>query len=179
MSLNTRGRACLRDVQRVLAEIGLINERYGSDRPARRLSIAAVEPIAERGLMPRLAGFAALEPDIAIEIETSKGRVGVVHADAPRSKSWPAFLARLESNDERVLEHALWSRERVSAGQSERVSGVELVLCGHTPTTRIVEVGNVRFIDTGAVYTQFREARLTMIEIEPDWCRPKSVATST
>ena len=114
---------------------------------------------------------------IAIEIQTAKGRVGVVHADAPRSNSWPDFLARLESNDERVLEHALWSRERVSAGGSERVTGVELVLCGHTPTTRIVEAGNVRFIDTGAVYTQFREARLTMIEIEPDWCRPLSVAT--
>ena len=70
VSLNARGRACLRDVQRVLAEIGLINERYGSDQPSRRLSIAAVEPIAERWLMPRLAGFAALEPDIAIEIET-------------------------------------------------------------------------------------------------------------
>ena len=70
VSLNPRGKACLRDVQRVLAEIGLINERYGFDQPSRRLSIAAVEPIAERWLMPRLAGFAALEPDIAIEIET-------------------------------------------------------------------------------------------------------------
>lgn len=70
VSLNPRGRACLHDVQRVLAEIGAINERYGSGRPSRRLSIAAVEPIAERWLMPRLAGFAALEPDIAIGIET-------------------------------------------------------------------------------------------------------------
>ena len=70
VSLNPSGRACLRDVQRVLAEIGLINERYGSDRPSRRLSIAAVEPVAERWLLPRLASFTALEPDIAIEIET-------------------------------------------------------------------------------------------------------------
>ncbi|MCZ0952420.1 MAG: LysR substrate-binding domain-containing protein [Rhodospirillaceae bacterium] len=71
VSLNTRGKACLRDVQRVLAEIGLINERYGFERPSRRIGIAAVEPIAERWLMPRLAGFTALEPDIAIEIETN------------------------------------------------------------------------------------------------------------
>ena len=70
VSLNDRGRACLRDVQRVLAEIGVISERYGSEMPSRRLSIAAVEPIAERWLMPRLAGFAALEPDIVIEIDT-------------------------------------------------------------------------------------------------------------
>ena len=115
---------------------------------------------------------------IAIEIETSKGRVGVVHADAPRSNSWRDFLLRLDSGDGHALEHALWSRERVSAGTPVRVSGVDLVLCGHTPTTRIVEVGNVRFIDTGAVYTQFREARLTMVEIEPGWCRTLSVPTS-
>ena len=70
VSLNPRGRACLRDVQRVLADIRVFNERYRSGPPARRLSIAAVEPIAERWLMPRLAGFAALEPDISIEIDT-------------------------------------------------------------------------------------------------------------
>lgn len=115
---------------------------------------------------------------IAIEIAASWGRVGVVHADAPRSNSWPGFLSRLESGDERAVEHALWSRERVAAGSSGRVSGVDLVVCGHTPTTRIVEVENVRFIDTGAVYRQLAGARLTMIEIEPGPCRALSVPTS-
>ena len=115
---------------------------------------------------------------IAIEIAASQGRVGVVHADAPRSNSWTDFLSRLESGDERSIEHALWSRERVAAGSCGRVSGVDLVLCGHTPTTRIVEVENVRFIDTGAVYVQFASARLTMVEIEPRWCRADSVPTS-
>ena len=70
VKLNTRGQACLRDVQRVLAEIGEITERYGSGRSVRRLSLAAVESVADRWLMPRLSGFKALEPDIVIEIET-------------------------------------------------------------------------------------------------------------
>ena len=70
VSLNPRGSACLRDVQRVLADIRVFSEIYGSGQPPRRLSIAAVEPIAERWLMPRLADFAALEPEIAIRIET-------------------------------------------------------------------------------------------------------------
>ena len=70
VKLNTRGQACLRDVQRVLAEIGEIAERYGSGRSVRRLSLAAVESVADRWLMPRLSGFKALEPDIVIEIET-------------------------------------------------------------------------------------------------------------
>ena len=114
---------------------------------------------------------------IAIEIAASRGRVGVVHADAPRSNSWPDFLARLRMQDEDAVEHALWSRERVAGESAGRVSGVDLVVCGHTPTTRIVEVGNVRFIDTGAVYRQLAGARLTMIEIEPGWGRATSVPT--
>lgn len=116
---------------------------------------------------------------IAIEIDATRGKVGIVHADAPRSNSWPDFLSRLESGDARAVEHALWSRERVSAGRSGPVTGVDLVLCGHTPTTRIVEAANVRFIDTGAVYhRQFPDARLTMVEIDPGWCRAVSVSTS-
>lgn len=115
---------------------------------------------------------------IAIEIAASRGRVGVVHADAPRSNSWVDFLSRLESQDERAVEHALWSRERVAGESAGRVSGVDLVVCGHTPTTRIVEAENVRFIDTGAVYRQFAGARLTMIEVEPGWGRATSVPTS-
>ena len=120
---------------------------------------------------------ACAELPIAIEIAASQGRVGVVHADAPRSNSWAEFLSRLESRDERAVEHALWSRERVAGRLGGRVSGVDLVVCGHTPTTRIVEVENVRFIDTGAVYRQFAGARLTMIEIEPGWGRETSVPT--
>ena len=114
---------------------------------------------------------------IAIEIDTSGGKVGVVHADAPRSNSWSDFLSRLEARDERTVEHALWSRERVAAGASGTVTGVDLVLCGHTPTTRVVTAGNVRFIDTGAVYRQYLDARLTMVEIEPEWCLEVSVPT--
>ena len=121
---------------------------------------------------------ACAELPIAIEIAASRGRVGVVHADAPRSNSWADFLSRLESQDERAIEHALWSRERVAGESAGRISGVDLVVCGHTPTTRIVEADNVRFIDTGAVYRQFAGARLTMIEIEPGWGRATSVPTS-
>ena len=81
VSLNSRGKACLRDVQRVLSEIGEIAELYGSDRSRRRLSIAAAESIADRWLMPRLPGFRALEPDIAIEIETDLIATDPVSAD--------------------------------------------------------------------------------------------------
>ena len=70
VTLNDRGKACLRDVQRILAEVGEVAERYGSGPSTRRLSVAAAESIADRWLMPKLPGFRALEPDIVIEIET-------------------------------------------------------------------------------------------------------------
>ena len=68
--LNARGKGYLRDVQPILVEIAEITERYGADRPARRLNVAAAETIADPWLMPKLPGFQALEPDIVIEIET-------------------------------------------------------------------------------------------------------------
>lgn len=122
--------------------------------------------------------MACADLPIAVEIAASWGRVGVVHADAPRSNSWADFLSLLESGDERAVEHALWSRERVAGRSPGRVEGVDLVVCGHTPTRRIVEVENVRFIDTGAVYRQFAGARLTMLEIEPGRSPATSVPTS-
>ena len=108
VSLNPRGRACLSDVQRVLADIRVFSEIYGSGPPARRLSIAAVEPIAERWLMPRLAGFAALEPDVAIEIDTDVGGADPRDADlwityAGEAGAPPAPAARHETLFEETL----------------------------------------------------------------------------
>ena len=111
VSLNPRGRACLRDVQRVLAEIGLINEHYGSDRPSRQLSIAAVEPIAERWLMPRLAGFAALQPDIAIEIDTD---IAATDPNGVDVDLWITYAGEAgappapEAQHETLFEETLW-----------------------------------------------------------------------
>ena len=131
-------------------------------------------PAAERDAFR--AACAALP--IALEIDASNGRVAVVHADAPHARSWPEFVARLEAGDGVAIEHALWSRQRVSSGSSARVPGVDLVICGHTPVTRIVESGNVRFIDTGAVYVEYPGARLTMVGIEPTWGGALSVPTA-
>ena len=70
VTLNPRGKACLGDVQRILAEIGEVIDRYRNVPQMRRLSIVVVESIAERWLMPKIADFNAARPDIAIELET-------------------------------------------------------------------------------------------------------------
>jgi len=122
-------------------------------------------------------GEACAALPFSIEVDTSHGRVGVVHADVPRWLSWTEFVANLAAHDAFTIECALWSRERISAGPSGRVEGIDQVICGHTPITRVIEVDNVHFIDTGAVSTRSPGARLTMMEIEPGRRTAVSVKT--
>ena len=73
--LNALGRAYLEDIQRIFAELGTMTE-LRRDRPeAQRLKLVAVEVVAEKWLMPRLADFRTVHPDIAIEFETDHREV--------------------------------------------------------------------------------------------------------
>ena len=47
--------------------------------------------------------------------------------------------------------------------------GRRRIYCGHTPIRAVLDFGNVRYIDTGAVYSQagYAEARLSLVEIHP------------
>jgi len=108
---------------------------------------------------------------LAMEVETSAGRIGIVHADIPREHSWEGFMDLLESGHEGASFFAMWSRNRIaSVENAEPVEGqVERIYCGHTPTRDVIQVHNVYYIDTGAVYFAdgYDDARLTMVEIQP------------
>ena len=67
--LNRRGRAYLKEVQRILAEVHGVSERQR--RWPRRVRIVSVEAVAEKWLVPRLAAFKAAHPAVAIELETN------------------------------------------------------------------------------------------------------------
>ena len=68
LRLNRRGRAYLKEVQRILAEVHGVSERQR--RWPRRVRIVSVEAVAEKWLVPRLASFKAEHPGVAIEVET-------------------------------------------------------------------------------------------------------------
>lgn len=90
---------------------------------------------------------------LAIEIETERGLVGFVHADVPMDLSWCEFKKRLEGNDSRTREVALWGRSRIHSDNQDGVEGVGRVFVGHTPQwSGIKRYGNVYAVDTGAVY---------------------------
>ncbi len=105
-----------------------------------------------------------------IEVDTCAGTAGIVHVDVPEGLDWPDFIAEVERGDPKVLQAALWGRTRAMGHLDEGVRGVWRVYCGHTPLPGgILTVGNVYFIDTGAVYGlggSVPGAALTLMELD-------------
>ena len=126
------------------------------------------------------ARFAAIP--IAIEVETAAGTIGIVHADVPPFVTWDRFVELVELGDRDALYHATWSRNRIQGSYSDAtVHGrVDRIYCGHTPVSDVMDVGNVHFIDTGAVYSLdgYAEARLTLVEIHPGPHRVRDITTN-
>ena len=83
--LNPRGRAYLKEVQRILAEVHGVSERQR--HTPRRVRIVSVEAVAEKWLLPRLVSFKAAHPGIAIELETNHRAVD------PARRDFDAWLA--------------------------------------------------------------------------------------
>jgi serine/threonine protein phosphatase 1 len=91
-----------------------------------------------------------------IEVETSNGRVGIVHAEI-LGDSWDAFVSDMEQaasnrtfND--LAEPALWERGRIRANDTNEIKDLHALYVGHTPVNPGVILGNVHYIDTGAVF---------------------------
>lgn len=96
---------------------------------------------------------------IEVDISTADdaGIIGVVHAD-PVADDWEVL--KLGIDREPVQIAALWSRARIKSRAAINVANVSAVICGHTILSEPVTLGNVFFIDTGAVASN----ALTMIE---------------
>jgi serine/threonine protein phosphatase 1 len=101
---------------------------------------------------------------VARQIETPSGPVGVVHADLPQGMGWKDFATHLKAGNDAVVVHALWSRERIKARRMDGIDGIGLVFVGHTPVVQNPQLlGNVCYIDTGAIYSG---GTLTMLNIQ-------------
>lgn len=114
-----------------------------------------------------LQRFAALP--LVIEIETERGRVGLVHGEVPRGMDWPTFIAGVERGDEAIVASCLKGRQRIQSEDLNGVEGIDRIFCGHTPRFGGAQrLGNVYFIDTGAVFAEIKDregARLTLADL--------------
>ncbi|MEX3984280.1 metallophosphoesterase [Paraburkholderia sp. EG287A] len=105
---------------------------------------------------------------LVMELETSRGKVGLLHAEVPQRMDWATFIACIEAGDEKVLNSALWGRERYHADDHSGVSGIDRVFVGHTPRKLAERKGNVYYVDTGAfkqVLEPGRQGHLTMANV--------------
>ena len=99
---------------------------------------------------------------LVIDIETSSGLVGITHASThfPDWNTLSSFLSdesALEYNHEEdwndFFQDLIWNRDLIKYGDPRVIENVYKVYHGHTPTNKIVELGNRVYIDTGAVWT--------------------------
>ncbi|MGH8693566.1 MAG: metallophosphoesterase [Burkholderiales bacterium] len=101
---------------------------------------------------------------LALEVETTRGLVGIVHADLPAQYNWGAFTDKLAEDDPDAIAVALWSRQRARLHKiAGKVPDVAAIYCGHTVVNKPLAAGNVHFIDTGACYTEI--GSLTIVDI--------------
>lgn len=99
----------------------------------------------------------------AIEIETRKGLVGVVHADVPHGLNWAEMVEKLNAKDYYLLHDCTWSRDNAKLAmkgvslQEEvdyLIKDIAHVFHGHTPASKLdykpYRLANRYFIDTAA-----------------------------
>ena len=99
---------------------------------------------------------------LAIEVETDRGLVGIIHAEVPMD-DWDIFKSTYEQNKARYESTALWKRSRIDRGKTHHVAGITAVYCGHSYVEKYTVLGNVHCLDTGACWD---EGHFTIVQIQ-------------
>lgn len=122
-------------------------------------------PEQQQAILEQFAGL-----PFAMEVETARGLVGIVHAEIPTSLDWPTFIAMLEQGNQTLMMCALWSRDRVNKQIRRKVAGVGRIYSGHTPQfDGVLQLGNCVFCDTGAVFEpEGYPGQLTLLDLTVD-----------
>lgn len=154
-------------------EVDLIDLHMDNDDPDETLEVLARINFNGMGWVAKLTApervellkrFAALP--YAMEVQSTRGTVGVLHGEVPRGMDWEDFVAGLEDGDAEVLESCLRGRNRLKHGDKRGVPGIGRIFAGHTPQFGgAARLGNVYAIDTGAVFAELSDrpgATLTM-----------------
>ena len=98
---------------------------------------------------------------IGIEVETSYGEVGIVHATCPTS-SWKSFKEGLYSEEGyKFANKAIWTYAREE--NKRKIEDIDYVIVGHTTQNEYLQWENVFLIDTGAT---FHTGYFTILDLE-------------
>lgn len=98
---------------------------------------------------------------IALEIETSNGKVGVVHATCP-TDSWEDFKLGLSSDEGyKYANKAIWTYAKEE--NKRKIADIDYVVVGHTTQNEHLQWENVFLIDTGAT---FHTGYFTLLDLQ-------------
>jgi len=113
----------------------------------------------------------------AIDIETGRGHVGIVHADVPQEMDWSSFLEAIEAGDSYASNMALGmdmddripaSRQRILTGRKDGVKGVGRVFMGHTTLFGGLQyLGNCVACDSGAAFSESGKGKGHLTFVDP------------
>lgn len=96
---------------------------------------------------------------LAIEVETSKGNIGIVHADCP-TDDWHDMHTSPTASD---IYCCQWSVDRIANNYAAPIKNIRAVIHGHCRLPKAKILGNVYYIDTSGWP---RNGHLTFIELE-------------
>jgi len=82
--------------------------------------------------------------EVIIFFEGQKRIIGVVHAES--ELDWN------HNNNNNSMHINTWARTKIR-GNTDNIKNIDRVVVGHTPLKKVVRLGNVVYIDTGAYYT--------------------------
>ncbi len=100
----------------------------------------------------KYAGLIRNNMQLAIEVETEVGNIGVVHAGLGDNSSWPEFIAKLESGCHEHVKIATWDRSIVDT-KSKTIESVEKLIIGHQALDEPKDYGDVICLDSCAFMT--------------------------
>lgn len=113
---------------------------------------------------------------LAIELLTPSEKIGIIHAQVPRG-CWNQFKAMSAQELEwEGYSQAQWARTKYDKINKGVISGIDFVLCGHTPTKsgEIEQLGNQLFCDLGSF---FRD-KISFVEVYPNFIGQKANGVS-
>lgn len=98
----------------------------------------------------------------AIDVKTSHGHIGIIHASCPVS-NWADLKDALEGeNKDDFMTRATWSRRKLKTMDTAEISGIQWVIVGHSIVDAPTLLGNTLYIDTGA----YSRDHLTAIRLD-------------
>lgn len=110
----------------------------------------------------------------AMQIDTSIGQVGMIHADVPVGYAWQDLPELLSLEHDDPLRKKLFSsRDRHNDQDQTPVAGIERVYVGHNVVRKVQRLGNIVNLDTGAYKGRGQrwpgEGGLSIVRIDIGW----------